>query len=614
MPDHAGFAAAVTIREHVLNTALFASYANGSLPRIEAALPGGPPGVRADLVVGQPEIACSGATNQLVLTLTVWGTLSVSLGGEVHGAQIIGELEILVRPLFFPGTEEDPSVQLTPAEDVVVRSWTVSVTSADTPPEVESYIAGAEFKDRLQTTVRFAIATGQFSFPSIDVSFLGAIAYLASSVDARVRDGALLLGFNFDGEPEAFIGNAEALVDFARSNDVAGVVNGDAAALMLDEIHTKIVTAVDREEASLDRFSVSAEGGFFFVSGRVSKSAGAVNFSFRVVPAMFHTRPGAVLPHHPAAIRVKSRTWAVLEFHIEGVDTDVDRSWWVVVLEVFGAILTFGMATILIESMARSAGEAFSGRIKAARPGEPAARVRRTIPPTGGVGVRVGLDQFEVASTGVYVGISVRATPAAAALLGPTTVPSTYANDVLRFEVRLPSGVHGDDPALRLRWIVDDRTHNITLIDRDAPAGRRRLDFSPALFPGVPDFGITARLYRRLGPDHTDLANASVSLQVREALPPGAYIRWRSQVKNPQVAVDPVTDTWTLRGDAEIRRWSEWHRTDAPCRAVHAPNRFRFEEEHADRLPFPLRLLESHRKGLCPYCFYGGPSGINPAL
>jgi hypothetical protein len=27
-----------------------------------------------------------------------------------------------------------------------------------------------------------------------------------------------------------------------------------------------------------------------------------------------------------------------------------------------------------------------------------------------------------------------------------------------------------------------------------------------------------------------------------------------------------------------------------------------------------LRLLENHRGGLCPYCFYGGPAGVNPRL
>ena len=57
MPDHAGFAAAVTVREYVLRIALLASYANGSFPKVLAAnLPGDGPAVRADLFLGQPEI------------------------------------------------------------------------------------------------------------------------------------------------------------------------------------------------------------------------------------------------------------------------------------------------------------------------------------------------------------------------------------------------------------------------------------------------------------------------------------------------------------------------------------------------------------------------------
>jgi hypothetical protein len=63
-----------------------------------------------------------------------------------------------------------------------------------------------------------------------------------------------------------------------------------------------------------------------------------------------------------------------------------------------------------------------------------------------------------------------------------------------------------------------------------------------------------------------------------------------------------------------VNRWSEWHRTDQPCLAVNAHERFRYDLETANRLPFSLRLLENHRKGICPYCFYGGPAGINANL
>ena len=95
---------------------------------------------------------------------------------------------------------------------------------------------------------------------------------------------------------------------------------------------------------------------------------------------------------------------------------------------------------------------------------------------------------------------------------------------------------------------------------------------------------------------------------------PPAYVRWRWGAKNPQIRFDAANTEWRYHGELLVNRWSEWHRTDQPCRAVTAPGRYRFDVEEAHRLPFSLRLLEDHRKGVCPYCFYGGPAGINADL
>ena len=248
----------------------------------------------------------------------------------------------------------------------------------------------------------------------------------------------------------------------------------------------------------------------------------AVNFSFRVVPSMFHTRPGAYFQAVPKPRRVHSRTWPALEFHIEGVETDVDRAWWVILFgEVFPAVFTARAISILfIEGLATAAAANFSGRIKAAKLGAPAARIRRTIPPPGGIGVRIGLDQFEITESGVFVGISVRATPSPAVLLGPTTVPATYRGDDLRYILRPPSGITLSDPALRIRWILEDRTNNVVLQDADGPAaGQLRFDFSPGSFTAT-DFGVVARLYRQLGVTVSELGTQSLNLHMRSALPP----------------------------------------------------------------------------------------------
>jgi hypothetical protein len=626
MPDTAGFAAAITVREHVLRTALQAAYANGSDAgkKFTEDLSDSALGMKPDLFLGPPDFNCEGSTNLLVATLPMWGTVKVTQSTVEHQVQLFGEMELTLTPDFRTGPLATDSKPKTAIEldqfvtTITARRWTATVTSAATPPEVAILITGNEFRTRFEDKFRKGVFIGRVSLPSIEASFLGSIVDKATGVLGRVRDGVLLIGLKYEDADHTLVGNPDNLQDFARSNDVAGVVHEDAADIMLDELHAKLVKGVEDEGVSLDSFSVRPRGGYFYVSGAVSKSSGTVNFSFRVVPSMFHTRPGATFHRHGSSRlrwHVHSRTWPALGFRIEGVDTDVDRKWWVILFgEVILGILTLGMSIICIEGMVAAAASTFGGRIESAKPGAPANRIRRTIPPAGGVSVRVGLDQFEITDSGVYVGISVRATPLPALLFGPITVPANYAFDAARYILQLPSGISLNDPALRIRWTLEDRNTGTVLVNSDGPAhGRLRFDFVPGSF-AASDFGVLARLYRQLGVEVTDIATQSVNVHMRSSLPPGAYVRWRAQVLNPQFAVDQTTDTWVYNGDVMVRRWSEWHRTDQPCLAVNADERLRYDIETADRLPFPLRLLETHRKGLCPYCFYGGPAGVNAAL
>jgi hypothetical protein len=331
---------------------------------------------------------------------------------------------------------------------------------------------------------------------------------------------------------------------------------------------------------------------------------------------MFHTRSGASFTQYvPKPRHVNGRTWPALDMGVEDVQTDVDRAWWVVVFgEIVGGILTLGFLPVYIETKISRMVDTFTNKVEGHKPGKRANRIQKTVPPPGGIAVRIGLDQFDVATDGVRVGISVQPTPSPAILYGPTTVPQTYANDTLRYILQPPSGVIAADPALRIRWTLEDRDANTVLTDADGPAANRlRFEFTPAVNTAT-NLGLTARLYRQLGTDLTDLGTCSVNLHMRPALAPQSYVRWRWQAKNPQIILDDPTETWNYSGDKPVDRWSNWHRTDAPCHAVHAPGRYRYNIETADRLPFDLKLLENHRGGLCSYCFYGGPAGINPHL
>jgi hypothetical protein len=430
-----------------------------------------------------------------------------------------------------------------------------------------------------------------------------------------VREGVLLIGLNYVDETHDLEGNVDALQDFAGSNDVAGQVTPDAVDIMVDKVHTKLVDGVEDAGATLNGFQVRPRDGYFLVSGTASKTGGSVNFSFRLTPSMFHTRPGAYFQYLKKPLLAKSRTWAALEFSISDVLTDVDRSWWTVLFgEVILGILTVGLSTLYIEGLFSAAAGAFVSKVESEKQDGPTARIQWTVPPPGGISTRVALERFEITESGVFIGVTVRSKPTPAKLLGPTLVPETYRADVLRYIMAPPSGVPGSDPALRMRWTLEDRTNNTVLRDQDgAAAGRLWFEFSPAASTAT-DFAVVGRLYRQLGVAVTDLATLSVNLHMRGALASSAYTRWRWQGTNPQVGVDKESGNWVYNGERRVDRWSEWHRTDAPCRSVNVQARYRYDQENADRLPFSLKLLENHRKGLCPYCFYGGPAGVNPKL
>jgi hypothetical protein len=618
--EHAGFAAAITVRERVLRVALNAGYANGSdssKPFVED-LSGDGIGMKPDLFLGPPDIDCEGATNRLVATLPMWGTVTVTQNEVSHVVSVNGEVELAIAPAFTTGpagSSTGSSLVLHPINTVIdARRWTATVTSA-TPQDVAALVAGDAFRARFEETFRLGFLAGRVSLPSIDASFLGPIVRKASSVDARIRDGALMVGLNYSDDTHTLNGDPGQLHDFAVNHDVAGVIHPDAVDILLNDVHDDIVEGVAAEDATLESFSVRARNGHFRVSGAASKSTGTVNFSFRIVPSMFHTRPGAYFRYEFKPVRIRSRTWPALGFHVEDVETDVDRAWWVVLFgEVLLGILTLGLSILVIEGIVQATEANFGAKVKAAKSGAPVARIRRTVPPPGGIGVRISLETFDITDSGIFIGISVQDQASSSKLLGPTVVPATYQNDVLRYILRPPPGVAVIDPALRVQWTLEDRTNNLVLRDVDGPVeGRLRFEFSPGSF-AAGDFRIVARLYRQLGVADNDLATHAVNLHVRPALPADAYVRWRWKAETPQMVVDSASDTWTFLGKRFVFRYSEWHRTDTPCHAVNAPSRYRYEIEQADRLPFSLRLLENHRKGLCPYCFFGGPAGTNASL
>ncbi len=129
MPNHAGFAAALTVREHVLRSAVQASYANGSDSgkKFVEDLSGGGIGMLPDILLGQLDIDLEGATNLLVVTLPMWGRLTITLNAVVHVVDMNGVMELTLTPVFrkgLAGTDQEAAVLLDQFNTVInARHW-----------------------------------------------------------------------------------------------------------------------------------------------------------------------------------------------------------------------------------------------------------------------------------------------------------------------------------------------------------------------------------------------------------------------------------------------------------------------------------------------------------
>ncbi len=123
-------------------------------------------------------------------------------------------------------------------------------------------------------------------------------------------------------------------------------------------------------------------------------------------------------------------------------------------------------------------------------------------------------------------------------------------------------------------------------------------------------------MYRAFGAELVDYLNEGIRLDIGAPLPSGSYVRWRYDVKNPQVRFDESRHAWWYGSPSEhvVRRWSAVHRLDRPCRMATERSRYVYQVEHLDTLPFPLEEILDRRDTVCEYCFFGGPGHLLPSL
>ena len=624
MPDHADFAGAVTIRAGVLADAMLSAYAAGSFPSSLPLTVEGPPAVDlSHTFLGPPRVQC--LEDVLRLSLPVWGPMPVA--GVSPDRVVSGAIDVDIRPEFgvdydVTATPKVNQLTLDPLSELSVSRLELAAVDGDPfPDDVQTYLSGPEFLAAVQTRLRFAVTFGLVSLPSVDISFLGDLPGAIDRRGARTKvvPGAVLVGLNLSQDGVVLTGDLDQLRDFAGAHDIAAVTNPAALTFSLPAVRALIVTKVEAAGATLTSFSVSAETGKLRVRAEAQEgSVATLSLSFAAVPVMSHTEPGLFLQFTDPQILVREKTWAALEFTVQDPRVDIDKSWWVDLLEALGALVmgvlgVGGLAVLFIELTISGLADEYSAQIGAQPNRSQSARVqRRTIGDTGAV-LRIELSDYSIdPDEGTRVGIRLNLRPAPVRLAGPTTIPSDYTGHSLRYRIGLPLGVLVDDPQLRLRWSVIDAGTGAVLATEDGTAASRLVHaVVPAtVAPGRAALTVRAEMYRDLASASVSLADESVPLSIRGPLPSAAYVRWSYGVVTPQLAFQTAANSWTYSGDLQHNRRSAIHRTDEPCKFAGRRSRYTFDVENFGSLPFALQLLEDHRGELCDYCFYGGPAGV----
>jgi hypothetical protein len=261
MPNHAGYAAAVTIRAKVFDDALLSAYHSGQIRHSFSAVQQVSPAVSANLFFESPRVRFV-PTNRLsgFLRINGWGTVSVRVNQlppaprliQWHADLRITPTAVSIGTLVLLSTDKN---------NYRMSGWQFDVLSG-TPfnPAADAYLHGDVFRAVMETWLQDAI--GNLSFPIIDFSYLGPFGGVSfTTVDVRCVDQALMLATN---------GDPSALAAFAGSNDIAVAVNPNAIKPMIPSAEQTVQDQIDQYDATLEFIDITCEEGRFRFRGRAS--------------------------------------------------------------------------------------------------------------------------------------------------------------------------------------------------------------------------------------------------------------------------------------------------------------------------------------------------------
>jgi hypothetical protein len=629
MSGHAGFAAALAIREATLNELIRALHHGDQLPH---ALAGGFAGTSADFFLERPTLACSAESdNRLILTLTAHGPLTVTdFGGDVSTRTVLFRARVLAPPRL---TLDSGSLTFNVDGLAAVLDWLdiIPVAGGPYPAPAQAIIDSDLFRNGVETLIQQQLNALEQLAPPLSLSFLGDIAAAeGNTVTAVLLDDVIVIGIDVnDAEGITTNGDASELTDITDGNDIAMWSNPVALPVLMATVREKIDDAVSDADATLTELSFSLIEGAFHIAGHADKGAdGSVDFTLDAVPHLI--RPG----HHEewdeeygGHFEIDTPAREELWFESTNVNVDVNRPWWAYLLSVLGALFTAGLGTLIVELFVDMVRNNVGGGIVGGGGDTVAARVQQfTFAGMTEPTFRLKIESYECHEEGVFAGMTLRPQIRAARVNGPSSVAvEQVRGTTIAYVVTLPFDAHPEDPMLLVRWTVrrTDTNAIVRAVDLQAEEALTFDLTGERALLAAPEFRIACRVYHTLGPLATTLFSTTVALRITDVLDRShPFVRWRHVVNTPVVRVER-DGSHTELGFSLADRCSSIHRTDVPgrCRMasrysskVSRTNDRTPSLEYLDALPFPHDQIVARRGALCDYCFFGGPDKSAPLV
>ena len=139
------------------------------------------------------------------------------------------------------------------------------------------------------------------------------------------------------------------------------------------------------------------------MTGKASKTGGSVNFSVHAVPRL--VRPGECFEwdeEFGEHFEYCTPTREELSFDPQDVVVDIDRDWWVVLLEALGGVLTLGIGVMIAEAFVGMIRGNITSGIDQNTPRRAERNQDFTIPGVSRPPMRLRIEEFECHAEGVF--------------------------------------------------------------------------------------------------------------------------------------------------------------------------------------------------------------------